>query len=262
LTSLDEYADPPIDLPTRDGAMVDGMDGGDASDEIEDAATCPGAGDPSLLASYTFDESDPTRIFDCSKSQLHGTIVPGATFQRVAGKRGGAIDVDGVKGCLDLGLAPMLAFGGAPFTVAAWIKPRQFSVPNDTSNPGPRWFVGHYGTATGRANGWGLGTDDSAALELKIFRDDVLIEAEATMAPMGMWTHVAGVRTPSELVVYVNGTPRAQTATATAVGTDTAARGWVGCRASPSDSFFDGAIDELRIYGRALGAAEIAALAQ
>lgn len=258
----DELTDERVPLPGRD-ADGDVASDAPASSALDAAARCPGASDPTLVASYTFEEDDAFKVFDCSASGLHGTLATGGTFARVPGRVGRAIEVDGEKGCFDLGPAPMIAFTDAPFTVAAWIKTRTFSVENETSNPGPRWFVSHYAVGVGGlSNGWGLGTDDTSSIEVKLFNEDKIAgEAETTGAARNVWTHVAGVRSGSTLELYVGGVLRAQSS-ATLPGSDPNAHGWIGCRSAFADAFFDGAIDELQIYSRALSATDIAALAQ
>ncbi|GAJ11910.1 unnamed protein product, partial [marine sediment metagenome] len=74
----------------------------------------------------------------------------------------------------------------------------------------------------------------------------------------GVWYHVAGVREGNVLDVYVNGvsgTPDSQTFGV--ISADNLKIGALHCCGQPLTSFFDGIIDDVRIYDRALSAEEI-----
>jgi concanavalin A-like lectin/glucanase superfamily protein len=80
-------------------------------------------------------------------------------------------------------------------------------------------------------------------------------------ATAGDWHHVAGTFDGQRITVYIDG---AQTATATAHGAISPARGtnlMVGADPIDPQAKFTGAVDEVRVYSRALSAAEVADLA-
>ncbi|HEX7901196.1 MAG TPA: LamG domain-containing protein [Planctomycetota bacterium] len=84
---------------------------------------------------------------------------------------------------------------------------------------------------------------------------------QATAIPAdGSWVHLAGVYDGANILVYRNGAVVATTAAAgnmtTGVGPVT-----IGARSSSDQHWFPGNIDDVRIYQRALSAAEIAVLA-
>jgi hypothetical protein len=181
----------------------------DASDDrtVRDAAAevdCPPApNDPSLAAWFPFEESTGDVLLDCSGHVLDAELVPSGTFLRVAGRVGRGVDLVGDGACFDLGLAPALAFGTAPFTVTAWIKPRRFSraaLPDSGNNPTPQWFFGHVGTSTGVTRGWGIGTDDVNEIEFKGFHDDGVYAEAVTLVNTPDWLHVAGVHQDGQLL--------------------------------------------------------------
>ena len=85
-------------------------------------------------------------------------------------------------------------------------------------------------------------------------------------APIGQWIHVAGVYDGSTTRLYVNGAQTASSALTGAIRRDTARPVYIGGNQNTTSTgapqqFFRGRIDDLRIYGRALSAAEIQALA-
>jgi len=80
--------------------------------------------------------------------------------------------------------------------------------------------------------------------------------------PTGVWTHVAVTLAGATGTLYVNGV---------AVGTNSAmttapfrmsstSQNWLGRSQYPADPYFNGLIDDLRIYRGVLTAAQIAAL--
>jgi hypothetical protein len=81
--------------------------------------------------------------------------------------------------------------------------------------------------------------------------------------PTNQWVHVAVTVSGAVGTLYVNGV---------AVGTNTAmqfapfrigntTQNWIGRSQYPTDPYFNGSVDEFRIYWGALAATEIAALA-
>lgn len=144
-----------------------------------------------------------------------------------------------------------------PFTVAAWVKP---SAPNGTTQQCivEKWDAGP-------ANGYFLRLNASNYLAFNVFSGTTSygIDSSPRAIPGGMWTHVAGVYDGTGLTMYHNDSggngepdPTALSpATAPTAGTTTLQIGKdYGANA------FGGNIDEVRLYDRALSAAEIAIL--
>jgi arabinan endo-1,5-alpha-L-arabinosidase len=259
--------DAPDTTPDSEGGVTDARrdatEGGDAQ-----GGPCPAApSDSSLVAWFPFEETDSQTVLDCSGHGLDGTLTPVGTFQRVAGRSGMGVDFGGTAGCFDLGLATALAFGSSPFTVAAWIKPRVFSypAPDGGSDPKPRWFFGHINRGSA-SKGWGIGTDstsqiDSHNIEFKFFDSSGNFPEAESSVVIDQWVHVAGVFTPGSIKLYLYGGLLVTTAVGTSPGIDVDAHGWLGCR-TPDEPAFDGSVDDVRVYSRALDDPEIAALAQ
>jgi uncharacterized protein len=87
------------------------------------------------------------------------------------------------------------------------------------------------------------------------------IDAPAAL-PAGAWTHVAVTRNANLGVLYVNGAEVARNTALTLSPANLGAttQNWVG-RSQYADPYLDGAVDSLRLYSRALTAAEVAGLA-
>ena len=71
--------------------------------------------------------------------------------------------------------------------------------------------------------------------------------------PLGTWSHVAATYDGDHLRLFVNG---AQVGAAPYTGAPTSTALWIGGNAVWAE-WFAGPIDEVRVYNRALGAAEI-----
>jgi hypothetical protein len=238
----------------------------DASPPIDGAVKadggCPPApADPTLLAWYPFEEGTGNRIVDCSGHGRDGTLGTAGVFKRVPGRIGGGIDLDGNGACFDLGPAAGLPSGTEPFTLAAWVRPRRFGgpPPDGSTNPSPRWFIGQLGNSTGVSRGYGLGTDDLTEIEFKIFPQNGAYEEAIANIVQNAWVHVAGVFAEGKLRLYVlAGTPSENPITVVPA-IDPGAHAWLGCRL-PNDFTYDGELDDVRIYSRALSVNELDAL--
>lgn len=227
----------------------------DAGSDAQDTS-CPGAPEPGLLAWYPFDEADDSTVaVDCSGNGLDGRLLLATKPARAAGHTGmdKAMDFDGRATCFDVGLAPALAFSGEPRTVAAWLKPRTLSLGGN-----PRAFFSHVFVGTSRA-GWWMATDEQSLLELKMFPVDAGFQEDEVSIPIDRWVHVAGVLVPNEMRVYVDGVLLKKTNPTKSAAVNPLAHGYLGC--GSDGYFFDGLVDDLRLYARALTADEIAQLA-
>jgi Glycosyl hydrolases family 43/Concanavalin A-like lectin/glucanases superfamily len=79
-------------------------------------------------------------------------------------------------------------------------------------------------------------------------------------APVGAWTQVAVTTDGSRGILYVNGTPVITNTSMTLTAPDIAPTNvWFGRSQFPADPYFNGQIGSVRLYGRALGPAEIVA---
>ncbi|MEN6423877.1 MAG: protein kinase [Phycisphaerales bacterium] len=75
--------------------------------------------DPTLVAHWAFDETEGTVVSD-SAGDCDGMLSLGATWQPEGGVVGGALQFDGVVGCVIVDSIPDLGTG--PFSVIAWVK--------------------------------------------------------------------------------------------------------------------------------------------
>jgi hypothetical protein len=197
-----------------------------------------------LVAAYGFNASSGTTALDSSGLGNTGTI-SGATWH-TQGKFGSALAFDGVNDVVMVNDAPALDLTTS-MTAEAWVYPTNatnyrnvvMKLNNDESiywlgvSPGPRAFVDLM--PTGAA--------------------EVALESSATL-PLNAWSHLAFVYNSGTLQFYVNGVV---VETVTTGSTLPISADPIRIGGDPWGQHFQGRIDEVRIYNRALTPAEIQA---
>ena len=130
-------------------------------------------------------------------------------------------------------------------TLSAWIRPT-------ASQSGWRTIMQR------QADAYFLNaSNDSAAppVRRRHLRRHVHYVSGPTANPVNAWTHVALTYDGSTLRLYVNGTQAATRAATGAIQTTTNPL-WIGGN-SPYGEYFQGLIDDVRVYNRALTATDI-----
>jgi RHS repeat-associated protein len=200
-----------------------------------------GGGAPTgLVAAYGFDEGSGTSVSDSSGNSNGGTI-SGASWT-TSGKFDKALDFDGTNDKVAVADANSLDLTNG-MTLSAWVKP-------DT--------LGGYRTVMMKERGSNLsyslygGTDSSNRPAVEVPGNQRL--APSAM-PTGSWTHLAGTYDGANLRIYVNGvevSSEPETLTITTSSNPLSIGG-----NTPWGEYFDGLIDEVRVYNRALSQSEI-----
>jgi hypothetical protein len=199
-----------------------------------------------LAAYYPFDGSPAD-----SSGNGRTAVVYAAGY--VAGRAGNALDLNGSSGYA--ALPGGLLAGATNFTIALWVR-------IDTVVTWSRLF--DFGSGTG-ANMFLTPKSSAGTARFAITTGgsggEQRIDASSAL-PAGAWTHVAVTRDGNLGVLYVNGAEAARNAALTitpaALGSTT--QNWLG-RSQYADPYLDGALDNVRVYSRALTAAEISTLA-
>ncbi len=216
------------------------------SEEIEEGKetsieAMPG---PELAASYAFDEGSGTVAEDSTAN--HDGTIHGAKWN-VAGKYGSDLEFDGENDILTIPSSPELEFSEA-FTLEAWVRPqesKQFEaiITKET----PSFF-----SYTLEAGGWKAGTPEGLISPEGSVEKSVTAPEEL---PANSWSHLALTYDGQQLYLYVNGELVKTAASAPPQGGEGPLQ--IGGAEVFSD-YFDGRIDEVRIYDGALGGEEIA----
>jgi hypothetical protein len=205
-----------------------------------------------LAAAYAFDATGGTTTVDMSGNGNTGTL-HGATF--AAGLHGNALVFDGINDYVEMPNSQSLDVGGTGLTVAFWARINSTGSGVDYAVVGKPWFpttmaspfyqyAVQYFNSSDKALGFYFG-DPLAALH-----------GPFRMTPTaGVWTHVAFTYDGDSVRGYLNGVQRLVVADASSVQP----RGnslRLGVNGAYQQSF-NGALDDLRIYSRALTAADI-----
>jgi hypothetical protein len=220
------------------------------SEEITRVAPAiPKAG---LVGHWTFDEQGGPA--DSSVSNGHAAMLRGGA-RRAAGRQGQALLLDGIDSFAEVSDFPDIT---GSVTVAAWIM---------LAGGGKDFKVA--GRQDGRSGGYKLTVYDNnkAEFEIRDAGNRGILNREVaggTALQPGIWYHVAGVFSDEEdcLRSYVNGALDREMGGVTAPHPRTNGPLIIGREPfDPRVGHWQGRIDELRIYARALQAEEIAALA-
>lgn len=196
-----------------------------------------------LVAAYGFDEGAGTVAADSSGKNNPGTVT-GATWT-ATGKYGGALNFDGVDDWVTTPEGKSIILSDA-MTVEAWVKPDVVS--------GKRTIVTKQ--SNGQGNRYGIYAHSASggpAAEIKT--STTTAASSSSPLPTGTWSHVAEVYDGQSLKLFVNG---ALKTTQPATG-DTWAVGGplrIGGNSLASE-YFDGTIDDVRVYNRPLSGAEV-----
>jgi hypothetical protein len=275
LTNVDDLTigEPDLDADARAGDAATALDGSsrtldasvtaDVANESDAPVPTPlpcgrGVADPDLVAYYPLDEDAGAVARDCSGHGHDGTVistVDGGSW--TPGIWGGGFRGDGTAGCIELGSPPDLLVEQHAFTVATWVRAKTYSGPSSET----RYVVGRALSADVR--GWRVGGDSPSKLDFELAVPDASsIFVNSNALATETWVHVAVTFEPgTRVALYVDGTLTSlNTNVPKAIFADETASVRIACRGQ-NDRWFDGTIDELRIYRRALSAAEIAALA-
>ena len=209
-----------------------------------------------LLGRWRFDEGSGSTALDSSGAGYDGTIT-GATY--TTGLSSTALDFTGNSGervvvgdPVDGSLDP----GTGDFTVSAWFRTTQL--------PGSGDFDQLVYKSDG-GEGYELFlTDDGGVTRLSFrIRDGGASWTALDVTPLddGVWHHAAGVIDGTDIHLYLDGILVAtQPHAATDIDT-TESLAFGADAAGPAWSDYEGELDEIAIYGRALSAGEIATLA-
>jgi hypothetical protein len=197
-----------------------------------------------LVGAWGFDEPSGATAADASGRGNAGTISGAA---RTAGRFGGGLSFDGVNDLVTVADAPSLDLTRA-MTLEGWVRPAALGDWRTLllkEQPGQLVYALY-------AN-----TDAPQRPSAHVFTSgDMALRGPATL-PLNAWSHLAMTWDGLTLRLYVDGTLRASSALS---GTATTSAGALRIGGNTIWSeWFRGLIDEVRVYDRALSAAEVAA---
>jgi len=205
-----------------------------------------------LVGYWTLDESGGMTAHDISGFGNDGTLhnmIPGHDW--VSGKIDGALDFDGSNDYVQIPHANRLN-GSTALTYAAWVYPHSWS--------GVRQVMAKsvHGGGSGRAQ---MGIfSEGGTLKGRAETDGGRQEITTSLTSLNNWTHVALVFDSVSLTIYIDGSPaNTMTFSSTSLIQTTDPLN-ISKRVGSNQYFFDGVIDDVRVYDCALNAAEIQTL--
>ncbi len=211
-------------------------------EEVETEAESPREG---LVASYSFDEGAGKTAHDDSAHGHDGTISGGAWS---AGRFDGALQLSGgSEECVTIPDSPELALSDE-FTLLAWIKPEG----EDPSEPVIFKESGWYFTYALYPGGLHAGMHPEGAGAYYPYSANEVAGSEEL--PANTWSNVALTYGNEELRLYVDGELVGSTESWGVILSEEPLR--IGCAPKWEDGF-TGRLDNIRLYDRALGGAEI-----
>ena len=208
------------------------------------------AADRGLVAQYSAENSEPTRLVDDVGEQhgkIEGQIVP------VPGKVGTGLRFDGD----DRAVLPRVVEDS--FTISFWVRSNQ---PGSGRTEDPRWFQGDGlvdGEISGIVRDFGISWLGDGRVCAGVGDPETFVSSPPGHAD-GEWHHVAFTRDrkTGRIALYVDGM-LGGSAKGNKHALDAPPRLVVG-GLQPGGRGFKGEMDELRFYDRALSAAEVVAL--
>lgn len=197
-----------------------------------------------LIAWWKLDETSGTTATDSSNYGNNGTLTNGPLW--MSGIKDNAVYFDGSNDYIEMTDASVWDFGTGDFTLSAWMK---------STNSGWGWVLSRLNDAT-TGDLWRFGTKSDNTL---IFKDTVAWQDVNSTASVndGAWHHVAAVRSSGTVTLYIDGSSDGSgTADSDFSGTEKLRIGrWQG-----GSDFWDGLLDDVRIYNKALSANEVASI--
>ena len=195
--------------------------------------------DPNLLAWWTFEEGSGMTAVDWSGHDHHGVILGGA--QWADGYYGAALDFDGSDDFVEVGNPPDLPSGPAPRSICAWIT-------TDNLDSGWKAAVAYGSPAGSQSNGFAR---NGALLSGFGYGNDLTVE---NFWQIGVWHHLCLTYDGTTATLYADG-----------VRLLSEAKEWnlvlsrvrIGRQVNDGPEFWDGLIDDVRIYDKVLTEDEI-----
>ncbi len=200
-------------------------------------------GGKGLVAAYNFEEISDSIIADASGKNNHGVLRE--ALRTALGRFGRALKFDGVNDWISVPDSISLSLGTG-FTLEAWVKPESL---------GPQTIISKE-SATGSV--YNLYASDSNDLPSTSLHNGTAYQilTGTSALPVNQWAYLTSTYDGKKQRLFINGKLIAETAQTGAVINSMGLLRIGG--SSIWGDFFDGYIDEVRIYNRALTQTEIA----
>lgn len=211
--------------------------------------------DPALVGWWRFDEGQGDGLRDLTRNRNDGRLLGGP--QWVPGVAGGGLSFDGQDDAVIVPPSASLDACARGFTLSAWVF---------RAAPQQGWrVVAMRQRGSGYKDQWFLGFGDAPKLLGVAFAPDGgKTEVHGPDTPLRKWLHLALTRDDAALRLYVDGLEVGQTDRPLEFTPEAKPLTFGAGHNGDDDRLnehWNGILDEVRLYSRALGAAEIRALA-
>ena len=208
-----------------------------------------------LLREYSFSGN----VNDSSGNNQHGTVTGATLTTDRFGNTNAAYNFNGTNAYIEI---PTNGLINNSYTYSMWVNPSSipgaglYTYPFAIGNPGGGQNVA---LTNNQMQGWSGGAYNNSTPTLSLV-------AVGVLPNVNEWAHVVYLRDNSSIVLYVNGVLNTNLSTYSGYNSNTGTttpnygsspKALIGCRDYLSQFFFDGKIDDLRIYNRALNQTEI-----
>jgi hypothetical protein len=209
----------------------------------------PAAG---TLAQCKFDESGGTTAADSSGNGNDGVLVGNPVWRPASGWMGGALDFDG-RSFVKVAQANRLNFAPGSFSVSTWVCPREVS--------GRAQTLVEYDRSSPTGNRFGMWITTNGQF---LFRVGSNTYSSQQSLKAGAWYLLTGVYDSNTRLIqlYVNGQLDRLGSQSLGYATPMVSKLTIGVRGSEDTEFFNGLLDDMRIYGSALSAQAVQSLFQ
>jgi chitodextrinase len=201
--------------------------------------------DPAMKIWWKFDETSGTTASDATGNGRNGSLLNGLQFSGLPGIFGSALAFDAVDDVVRYNSNPGVT--AYPFSISAWIK---------TSSTGNQCAV-FFGDGTAGDKYFSIGTNSGKAFATARNTTAYAATGSATISN-GAWHHLVGVfESATSRKLYVDGALAATSTNSVAIvaNINRFSAGLLD-RSTIADKF-NGTIDDVRLYGKTLSAAEI-----
>ncbi len=230
-----------------------------------------------LIGWWRMDDTEGESVIDLSSYGNNGILLNGASM--ISGKYGDSGDFDGYDNYISINDSASIdtLAGNDEMTVCVWVKP--YSTKNFWAGSGTHPAAGSMGVlgqywAGGQYNyykkSWALAegiTAVNGGYAFYVSPDcSSWVDAKSNSAlPLNIWSHICGTFDGSTSRLYVNGVQQSDTGSTSGI-CDTDAPLTIGTylfsydTSKDSDLFYNGSVDEVLLFNRALSLNEVKAI--
>jgi len=206
------------------------------------------------VSRWTLDETSGT-LADDSFGSSDGTLVNGASFRSTGGPVNGAVEFDGASDYIDVGTMDIP--DGPGMAIAFWFRA------DDFEHASARFISKATGTAEAD-HYWMVGTVNSTGLRFRLRAGGTTTTVETSTGQIqaGRWYHIAATYDGAKMRIYKDGVSLKEADKTGIVDTNSSVDAALGNQpaGAGTDLGFDGLLDDVRVYNRALTTTEISSL--